>query len=285
MIAKTVLFFGGDLNGWQEIYYQNAASLPSSLPVADNLAQTRAQLLGTGFSVIYYRVEDDQNARVSFLTPVNYVSNIPWTTPSALPDDSGMMRLYSSAQNRTRPLYLRGVPSGAVGAPNQFPPVPDGQAWMQAYANLAALLNPATPPSVWLIKYRPRPITSGVNQNTTPIISWVTSAINSAWTVVGFSAALAGPPAPGSFIQTYKVRGLPQAPGLVEVVAWNASNNTAVVVFRTPAGYVYTSSGYGLPYTPNYDPVTISSLNPRWTRRATGRPFDVTRGRRRSVSR
>ena len=281
MNVKTIFFFQDDTNGWQEVYYQTAANLEASYPPAQNLARFRAALMAAPTQLYAIRTNDDQNPRASYLTPAALPASANYTSRSDLPDTAAMARFYSSGQQRTRGLYLRGNPDDAY-TENNFQSA-DAQAWQQAFGAYISIL--AAPNSPWTIKYRPRPNQATIGGNTIPISDWEQNPDNSALTNITFSGAIPGAPAVPFFLQTYNVKGLPQAPGLVKVQQYNSTALSVQCVFRTPTQYLYPMGGYAVVYAPAYDPITSVAALPRWTRRATGRPFDVTRGRRRSVSR
>jgi hypothetical protein len=277
MNCKITFFFENSTsgNGWQEVYYTVATDLNDGYLRAGNLYNARKYLMGKGTVVTAVRVNDDANSRFSTLTPYAPFAAQPYLSDSDIVSTTAMMRLYASAQARSRPLYLRGIPDDAFNT--EAPANADHQQFLTRYANLGNFLTTGG----WLIKARPHPV---VGTNTVDILAWATTtpSTSSVIQLEGVSGVDVG-----GFLQCYKVKGLPFSPGLCEVLdVSNVGGNDVVKIrYRTPQDYVYPLGGYAVVYSPLFFAIDAFSGNPRFTRRATGRPFDVTRGRRRSIAR
>jgi len=280
MNAKTILFFSDGTNGWEEVYYQTCSDLNGAFANAVPLMNARSKLLAQPAQCIYIRVNDDANPRASTLTPVTPILAWPYNSESDVVDTAAMMRLYAGSVTRSRPLYLRGNPDSAYDLAT--PTNQDAQNWLNNFYALGSLLSGSA--SVWQLKYRPHPIFTGAGANVFNIVSVTPSTNGSKFTTITFTGTLPTPLVPNNYVQIYKVTGLPTPMGLCRVASV-ASGVQFDVYYRCPSDYNYSRGGVFLPYSPSYAVLDSYAGNPRWTRRATGRPFDVTRGRRRSISR
>lgn len=277
---KVVLGFTNRKQGWQEVYYAQAADPTTAEGMAVGLATQRNQLLAPPATLDTYKVGDETTPRSGFLVPWGTNPPSTWESDADEPDVCMMMRLYSSGDLRSRPVFLRGNPDNVFDTIN--PSNADRQAWLTKFTNFGQFLKNigSNALGTWLIKKRPRP---GVGSSLR-ITAWAPSTI-SANTDITVDGVITFGPKPA--LQVYGVRGLPEAPGLVKVVSFVvAAGNTAVVVrYRTPSDYSYSGAGTVVLYAPTYDPITSWASTPRSTRRITGRPLGLTRGRRRSIPR
>jgi hypothetical protein len=280
MNVKTIFFFDSGPAGWQEVYYQQPSDLNTAFTNALTLARFRAALMGDPTTLRYIRVNDDNNPRNSTLTEVDITATITYQSKADKPSSAQMMRLYASGQTRTRPLFLRGNPDDVYDVAD--PTNGDAQLWKGYFGAFGDQLKAG----LWFVKYRPRPIfvTQGPNtKNVLDITVWLPVNINASLTLVTTAQPVTGI-TPNSFVQIYKLVGLPFPPGLCRVASVVGAD-TINIVYPTRADFVYTQGGALLPYVPNYTAINDYAITARSTRRATGRPFDQSRGRRKSIRR
>jgi hypothetical protein len=277
---KVVLAFSVRKQGWQEVYYTQAGDPTTAESAAVALATIRNDLLALPANLDSYRVSDESTPRSGFLVPWTAPPPTPWVSQADEDDVSAMMRLYSSGDLRSRPLFLRGNPDNAFDTSD--PTNTDRQGWLIKFGRLGDFLRNVGTFAVgnWVIKKRPRP---GAG-TAFPIGSWVPNAVS-----VNTDIIVDAPLAIGAkmALQIYGVKGLPFAPGLVKVQKFTVvgGNTNVTIVYRTPSDYVYPGGGTAVVYLPTYDAITSFANMPRFGRRITGRPFDLTRGRRRSIRR
>lgn len=271
MAFRVVFFFECKGQGWQEVYYSLASGFSAVEDNALTLATQRAKLMSDPCTLVAMRIANEEQTRASTITPLALEANPLYESSADQVSTAQLMRLYSTLTNRHRPLYLRGNPDNVFNeaSPNNA----DYQMWLNEYRTYGAILKGA---SQWAIKFRPRP-DSG---NKVLITDWA-AATPSRNSAVTLEEALGTEPP--FFIQTYQVSGLPFAPGLCKVVA--VAGDVLTVRYRTPPDYDYPGGGYAVEFTPDYESITQYASFPSTVRRATGRPFDVERGRRRSILR
>lgn len=280
--AKIVLFFTCEANGWEEVYYTNSTSLGDGYNAGLALANVRKNLMGSPTTLDAIRVEDPDALRASVLTPLGFSAPVAsgfYTSEADNPNVAAMMRLYGTGSATSRPLYLRGNPDSAYD--REFPNTADAQTWKTQYKALGDFLSGNGGGAIWQIKSRIFPIPTGGSKNVFDV-SLVAPDVATKSRLVITSVAAHGL-AVGNYVTLYKM-GIPRLGGTFKVVTVPDAN-TFSIPFALPSGATYPGGGYGLKFTAN--PVAINSytFNPRWTRRDTGRPFDVTRGRRRSIPR
>lgn len=278
---KITLFFSSRRNGWSENYYWSGAGIsPAAENAADKLITKRMKLAAPPTILDAVRINDDAIPRLSVLVPKDAEPTGTYVSKSDNPNVTGMMRLYTGDQHRTRALYLRGNPDNAfdLALPNNA----DSTEWYNRFAELGLFLKGEGTSNVgsWQVKYAPKPV-MGANQF--PITAWgaETPSTNSLINVPGIPNRLVN-----DILVIYKLKGLPFPPGktlIVKVI--DGPNGVYHVRYRTPPDFTYQGSGMAVLYVPNYDAINDVAANPRWTRRATGRPSDVSRGRRRSIAR
>jgi hypothetical protein len=276
--AKVELFFTSGSNGWSETYYHTDADLATSYTSALTLANLRGSLMGNPTTLDAIRVQDTAVVRASSLTPQNNKWNASFVSDADNPNVAAMMRLYDTANNRSRPLYLRGNPDDAFNVAD--PTNADAQLWQQNYNALGQFLSGAGTGSVgaWLIKFAPQvPIPTA----RTMVTAWNPST-PSTQSIVSAPGVTTGP---GQFVTFYNIKGLPFPPGKTFVVSFVSVGGIMTVRYRTPSDFTYQGGGYVVPYVASYGSIAAWTGVPRWTRRATGRPSDVSRGRRRSIAR
>lgn len=280
MPFKVVVYFENGKKGWQEVYYSAGTTLTQGINAGNGLIALRTALMGGETSITGMRVQDAAMPRVSRLFHFNFKTTGKYQSLSDFPDTAALMLLYSNGDNRRRPLYLRGNPDSLFDDAN--PNNADQQMWLNNYALFGNFLQGQGPAAAgtWLIRKRVRP---QVGVNTIPITTWA-AAVPSTLTNIVLDGNV--PLVQGSFLQTYHVKGLPFAPGLVEVVSATPGVTTsAKILYRTPSDYIYDSTGYAILFAATFDTINDFDDKPLITRRATGRPFELSRGRRRSILR
>lgn len=277
--AKIVLFFSSGTAGWSEVYYTNNTSLDAAYSAAAALASFRARLMGDPTTLDAIRVEDPDLLRASTLTKQAITAPKTYVSQADNPNVAAMMRLYATGSQVSRPLYLRGNPDNAFDQAQ--PDNADAQAWQNNFLALGNFLKSTASGVAWQLKSKTYPVVKGPGVNITPItVVGVLPAIQS---LVQLTTGEAHGLAVNDFVTLYKM-GIPRLSGTFRVVAIVDDDNFAVP-FHLATSFAYPGGGYMLKYTQQYLNLTSYANQPRWTRRATGRPFDVSRGRRRAIPR
>jgi len=279
-VAKIVLFFESQSNGWQEVYYASASTLDEAFSTAQSLMGLRQALMATPTHIIGCRVNDADNPRVSRLVPEDRQPTVAYQSESDKPFMAGMMRIYNTSDNRSRALYLRGNPDNAF---DLLDPVnADAQLWLQAYAALGNLLSGGS--LSFKIKDKPRPIFNTIGGGVVNVVAINSFApVGTGLPQVLVTTAAVHTLVVGDFVTLYKMKGVPRAGGLYQVVEVGSST-TFVIKFHFGQGYQYAGGGSMLKYGGAYVSINTYAANPRFTERKTGRPFEVTRGRRPSLA-
>jgi hypothetical protein len=284
--GKIVFFLSQGKNGWSESYYTNDTTLDSLQHSAQALYMARFRLLAEPATIDYVRLADAGSLRVSTLTPAQTGGVFNAVRPSYVSDcevvgRTAEMTIYTVSGHQ-RKIYLRGAPDDAFNLvqPTNF----DAQLFLSYYGEFGQLVsNMATlGTGIWQMREKPRAIfPPNVGANVIAIVTWI-STTPSTNTVMGLATA---PITPTPFGTVYKAKGLPFSPGLVQVVAVGVNPAVLTIRYRTPADYVYPDGAFYLPYAPVFENISSFSSAPSWSVRRTGRPFGVSRGRRRSILR
>jgi len=276
--AKVTLFFSNFENGWSETYYCPAGTLTEAFTSATALTQKRLALMGRNSVIDSVRVNDVDTPRASQLTPVNLSDGSAYTSSSDAVSNAAMMRLYSTLGNRTRAIYLRGNPDSAFDVLN--PNNADSQTWKAAFAAFGNFLKGTGTGNVtpWLIKFAPDASVPGVKKK---IISWDAATPSTLTTVVTEAIAATE----NQFFTVYGMKGLPFPPGKTKIAKVIVPTTSFELVYRTPSDFVYESGGTVVLYDAGYITIGDFAANVRFTGRKTGRPSDVSRGRRPSIRR
>ena len=287
---KIVVFYSSERQGWSETYYMTAANSSAVYSVmSPGFINARMLLASAPTTMLAFRISDTANYRSSQLFPVGGGTGYmpppnQYESESDQPFNACLMRLYSvGPPNVQRPLYLRGNPDSAfdLSSPNNA----DAQAFGNNYQNFAAFLQA----NGFNIRYKVKPIfptPGGPAATVTPISGWATTSPSSSsvlTTPMGYVFPTPIPP----FLTIYRLKGLPTTPGLVEVLGLTGAPTPVgyTVRFRTPQDYSYPGGGFFLAASWSYPAITNIAQQFTFNRRATGRPFDVERGRRRAIAR
>lgn len=279
--AKVTIVFTSGGAGWTEQYYLPATTVDIAIINSQALLKARNNLRASNVQMNLLRVQDADEPRVSRLTNL---SPQPGGTYTSTCDDvkiCAMMRLFTAVDGTSRPLFIRGVPTEAAEvAKGTNDSVVFQSQFKQLGEELAQGVNGSG--QQYLVKYRPKPDLVGFT-NTNDITAWVPDSTNSKLTTL----TLANPVTvnANSYVDIYKVVGLPFPPGQCRVAKSVVSSTTLSIYYRTPSDYKYPGNGFLVEYASNFTNINDFDQVPRWTARATGRPFDQSRGRRRGVSR
>lgn len=279
MTIKTNFFFSLRASGWSETYYQSGSDLNAAFTNALQLATARMLLVGTPCTISYIRNSIVGQQRASQVVAVGPVSSYPFPAPkyTSASDVVGVAALctaYATLQPVERPLYLRGNPDGlyeAAGGANI-----DANMWFQAFQNQfqTVLAN-----GTWLLQWRTR-LNSDANQVAITAVAnlagTLTSTITLAANTLNFQA--------GDLVQLYKLKGAQPTPGAVRVLSVAPGGLILTVQYSFQENYLYPGGGIARKLQLNYAPIT-SALFERNLTKKTGRPFGVSRGRRRSIAR
>jgi hypothetical protein len=271
--------------GWSETYYSPLGQAPLAENAFKRLLAVRKTLMAFPAAITAYRITDTTQIRASYLVNFGALGIVNSTQYISAADNAPscpMMRLYGGDPNYfNRGLFLRGQPDGAYNDATQVGA--DTLAWQQAYSNFGAYLQgSASPNDVWQMKDRTRPVfPPDGGANVEPILTWTANPTNGYLSQVTVGTIL---PEGTMYALTYRVKGLPTSPGLVQIVS-GAGTLTMQVKYLTPGGYLYPGGGFITPYQASFNNIAQFSAYPRWTRRATGRPSDQPRGRRRAIPR
>ena len=248
--------------GWSETYYNNAASVTVAEAATKSLITYRTGLTAYPCNVSAYRITDMSNVRSSYLVPLG-PNAVPagnpitgFTTDADNSPTAAMMRLYAinsvTGSVSSRALYLRGNPDDAFN--ERTPLNNDAQMWAAQYSNLGQFLSGQSAGVSWLIRDRATPIfPPNAGANVVAINTWVPSAANPYATNIQLAAVV---PAGTQYLQLYKVKGLPQAPGLVKILTAGSTPPLYQIQFITPQYFVYQMDGFALAYAPVYSPIS-----------------------------
>lgn len=268
---KVNLFCSAGKYGWSETYYATLSDDSQATALADSLAQYRVPLLGEPARVDYYRVELEGAFRHSTLAA--YQTQPPWDFNSKSDHvwTAGLVELLTVGEGLQRPLYLRGLPDSVYD--QTAPGNPDAVKWFTRLNQFKAFLTG----SAWNIK-RKIPNTVAVKEFI-DALALGSGTGNLAVTVTNAST----PPVPGKYVTFYKVKNYTPPIGTVRVTK-SIGPLSFEVARAWQTGFNYTGGAFYTVYAPQYVPITDSQFV-RFTHRDTGRPFGLSRGRRRAIPR
>jgi len=276
---KTNFFFNLRTSGWSETYYQTGTDLNAAFTNALALAKARMLLAGTPTTISYIRNALVGAQRQSQLTAVGPVSSYPFDPPiyathSDLAGVAALCTAYSTVPPNQRPMYLRGNPDGLFEAAPQ--PITDSQKWFNAFQGpfQAALTS-----GPWLLQWRTR-LGSDANQSAIDDVQNIAGSLTSVITLHDATLAFKA----GDYMQIYKMRGAQPTPGAVRVLSVDPTALLIVVQYSFQENYNYQGGAVARKLQLNYAPIT-SCLFERNLTKKTGRPFGVSRGRRRAIPR
>lgn len=263
---KVNFFFGHIDGGWSETYYNDAPDSGSSFTLANTLAGARAPLMGEGVTLQRIRVAQVGAARRSSITTVNLkVLNVG---PCDQIYDAVLFSLYNTPDTVQRPLYMRGNPDKIYDESDatQF------QAWLAlAYSTFfSRLLN-----DPWYIQTKD-------TTNVFEAINAIGSADGGATTTVTLNGLFTG--TRGQYVSFYGIKGLRRPMGtlLVNSVETVGGISTLSVSYQLPPNFLYQGNGRLRVYDPAFHKID-SRIFSKFTHRIVGRPFGVSRGRRRAI--
>lgn len=270
---KVILFMNHPRGGWSETYYTQSTSVQSASTDAFRLAKKRGTLLAPPSQLVAYRVGEEGNPRNTELVGVD-VPNFSGiaTADSDTPWQAVLLRMSAVGTGYKRPLYIRGIPDRYYDVAEPVNLV--YSAWLNQLNNV---FRPELVSGSWWVKGRQK----GSPTNKVPIVTW-DATTQEDLTLVGQSTPSGLKP--GDFVQIYKLKGLPQAPGLTQVAFADPALLTFKLRLHTPLNFLYAGNGYYIKYAPAYNVITSTNLGDV-VHRDTGRPFGEQRGRRRAIRR
>lgn len=289
--AKITWFYQFNDFGWSESLWQSYnADLSEAFTNANAYAFARAGLNGSGVAITAIRVSDDGVYRDSKYSPNSYYTagaGIPAYTPQggggvvigvppvgggalvspANPYDAIQIRMEGGSLYR-REMMFRGAPAQIMTSPPG--PVLEG-AYSIAFRAWATYCQ---------VFYSFRCKNRNAPYNLQPV-ALVSIGPPGTITVPGNTLAV------GNYVQLVGFRGFNGIRGRYYVTAIAGTtvtlgpNFTPLTSVPHPAGYVQLLSTTAVPIQPAYIPITAVKVITQ-THRATGRPFNGPRGRRRA---
>lgn len=268
---KITLFFNQGLAGWSESWYVEGVDHDDALDIGRKYAKDRVELLGAGPQITYLRSEDlavDGSVRHSFLGMVNTLPDLEGAAEfdqehayAVTPGSAYLVNIITK-NNRQRSFHIRGLPDKVIHG-DAYGGLKDVE-FKKPYANWVKFLKD---------NLQVRTKKSAAEGDTAKVTAVTVADGRATLTLNQALFAL------GDNVTMYGFKGENHPRGEKEVLA--VSGNTIEV--HHDGSYVYNQEKNAKVTKVEYTYHGIEAVSQRRaTIRATGRPFDQRRGRRRA---
>lgn len=278
MTQKITFMFSSGKYGWSESYYCNQTDLASAFVAAQPLANTRSRLLSLPSRMDFLRISDAANIRVANLVAVgagtqNPLTTSTWVSASDQPYNAALINVLGNQLGTGRKVYIRGNPDNLFDAVD--PTNADAQQWNALFESYRSVLSGA---GAFQIKVRTNKSLNELKSAT----AWTNLAAPSPFSAVTLESNFSVPPVVGNYLIFYG-SGLNPRPGAMRILDITPGSSPIYIVnYNVPNTFTGPQNAKLAVFGANFTGISDCQFE-RFTRRATGRPFGLSRGRRRAV--